>query len=505
MVVDPSVSDELTEYAKKVQRDFGMEHPPPLPDTEASWARKNQFELTVEECKLTVLGRAWEIKNKVKFIWHLDTGDEDVSHQEWPADLRANGLTATYDSRGRVRPRTSTFGKYFRMENRDTYLSWHRVVGAYIGFAIGDALGSAVDTLTWPEIQKRHGPRGITDFATAFDRPGQISALTQQLLFLTEGAIRAVSKYRKRDEPETLDPPGAIRDALFRWAYTQGVPWGKLAGASTEAPDGWLVEVDELHRRRAPAPGLLDTIRALAAPPDEQAADAPAAASFVALVSGLASGIPNMTIHDEMSETMASLCHRDPVDLAATFMLSWLYKPVLYEKEFVNPVWLTLMDHWLDKPTVHEREKPEFGGFFTLLRKEFAKIDPRKPNVNWDYVPGVAEIDGIGSGTDATSVLVRALISLCQFEGDPRNALLTAVNHSGRSAMTGAIVGSIVGARYGVPGLPQDWVEQLELRDLIESLASDTAWHFAIYKQQGFDDDEWDKRYPPHVAADKRG
>jgi ADP-ribosylglycohydrolase len=58
---------------------------------------------------------------------------------------------------------------------------------------------------------------------------------------------------------------------------------------------------------------------------------------------------------------------------------------------------------------------------------------------------------------------------------DARDGLLLAVNHDGDSDSTGAIAGTLIGTELGVGGLPSEWLEPLELRDVIAAVATDLA------------------------------
>jgi len=49
--------------------------------------------------------------------------------------------------------------------------------------------------------------------------------------------------------------------------------------------------------------------------------------------------------------------------------------------------------------------------------------------------------------------------------------VLNSVNHSGDSDSTGSITGNILGALYGVDILPESWIINLELKELIEETA----------------------------------
>lgn len=54
-----------------------------------------------------------------------------------------------------------------------------------------------------------------------------------------------------------------------------------------------------------------------------------------------------------------------------------------------------------------------------------------------------------------------------------RDGVILAVNHDGDSDSTGAITGNLLGAMLGVKAIPAEWLEPLELRDVITELAED--------------------------------
>lgn len=59
------------------------------------------------------------------------------------------------------------------------------------------------------------------------------------------------------------------------------------------------------------------------------------------------------------------------------------------------------------------------------------------------------------------------------YESDIEQAVLLAVNHSGDSDSTGAITGNILAALHGMSAIPSHWLDRLELRTEIESVAED--------------------------------
>jgi ADP-ribosylglycohydrolase len=92
-------------------------------------------------------------------------------------------------------------------------------------------------------------------------------------------------------------------------------------------------------------------------------------------------------------------------------------------------------------------------------------------------------------GEEALAIgLCAALVST-----DLADGLRLAVNHSGDSDSTGAICGNILGARDGIAALPQPWLRELELRDVIEELTGDLLTELVFTRPPT---QNWAKRYP---------
>jgi ADP-ribosylglycohydrolase len=80
----------------------------------------------------------------------------------------------------------------------------------------------------------------------------------------------------------------------------------------------------------------------------------------------------------------------------------------------------------------------------------------------------------LGQGWVAEEAL--AIAVLCALAAETSSeAIVAAVNHDGDSDSTGAITGNIVGTMRGADSLRQEWLDRVEMRDLIETLAADFA------------------------------
>jgi ADP-ribosylglycohydrolase len=467
----PEVDDDLKRLARDTAGRMGLAEPVPLPLDAAEKARKRGFELTAEECQKTVLGQSW--------LRRLSLPEPPPGR---PNDLRANGLAPSYDNEGQVVPRLDTFGKYFERDNSSAKFGWQRVTGAYIGFALGEALGAAVDRMRLDEIHNKYGPDGVSDLTVAFDLPGRIGPLTQRLLFYTEAVIRSPH----REQPESREAEqmlGTIaRNALLRWLYTQGAP--------LENPDGWLVKVPELKVRRDNDDAELNALHALATVAPHAVPRSGPEALVAALPAAMTVAGPGTAMSGGSRQAVRSLVgvtHPTEVDLEAATYLTWLFEPALTSEAFSYPIW-NLTREIFNEANVNQR-----GPVWAELKKMVADS---VPFFGKHGLPDLRVPEIVGDGKGTLSVLGRAFAALSGFENYPEQALLRAVNHSGRSALTGAIAGALLGARTGIPGLPQKWVEQLELRYLIENIATDAFWHFDRHSAFGALGEKWTKRYP---------
>ncbi|MER6668554.1 YrhB domain-containing protein [Amycolatopsis japonica] len=208
--VSPEYSESVLVATERARTELGLTGPITGLAEAAAKARSAGFELSARECEQFVLGRAWEQRNGVSPTG-VDSPYDDLSGQRWPEDLRAHGLVAGYDAAGRVRPHAATAGKFFRQDT-ETAVAWHRVTGAFVGFALGEALGTG-------------------DFA--------VGPLTRQLLFSTEGLLRALPAPYNGAVPSGLMTVGV--QARRRWQ-------------DNREDDGWLSRVRELRAIPPDAP-----------------------------------------------------------------------------------------------------------------------------------------------------------------------------------------------------------------------------------------------------------
>ncbi len=442
--VSPEYSREVANAAETIRTELGLAEPVSGLAEAAGKARAAGFELSLEDCERFVRGRAWEQRNGVAPAG-VASPDDDVSGQRWPSDLRADGLVAGYDAAGRIRPHAATSGKFFRQDAGDTGFAWHRVAGAFAGFALGESLGSAVDTMGLAEIRARFGDDGV------LEPTGTIGPLTRQLLFHTEGLIRGLPAKFGGAAPGGLMALGAL--SVQRWQDAQ-----------RGERDGWLSRV----------PGLCV--------PGEAAPSAGNDVAFLVpgMVAGLCGGGPDTVA--QVGRLLAAGGGADGPTAEAAGVVAELFSLLFRRGEPLPP-------HALLRQIV--QRVPARGPVTDALvnavraRTELVRADPE-------------ELDDAGRGDTAVDALGRAMIAVSRRFFDAEWAMRAAVVHSGRSAITGAIAGAVVGSRAGIPGLPPGWLARLASADLVETVAGDAFWHFSA-RSPSTDPRyaaEWARRYP---------
>ena len=92
-------------------------------------------------------------------------------------------------------------------------------------------------------------------------------------------------------------------------------------------------------------------------------------------------------------------------------------------------------------------------------------------------------------------VLAGVIYTLLTCEQDFDGAMITAVNHSGRSAAVGALAGALLGAIVGLQALPEFYLESLEAQNTLTELAYDMRHSDSIANIANIFDDEWDRKY----------
>lgn len=345
-----------------------------------------------------------------------------------------------------------------------------RVQGCLLGGACGDALGWPVEFLKLSQIVQKHGPEGISHFGQT--RQGEVTDDTQMTLFTVEGLVRA---HVRGSLKGICHPPSVVHHAYLRWLETQEP--GSYRRAVGQEPDGWLITERRLWAQRAPGNTCLAALHSNRTFGAAVENDSKGCGTVMrsAPFGFLAQRREDMASMFSIAVESAQTTHGHPSGYYAAGALAAIIGLIVQGSALEDAVQETIR-------ILHEHD----GSQDVWLRLEQALQVAQEPN--WRNL-----LPRLGQGWVAEEAL--ALAVMCALAANsPREAILAAVNHDGDSDSTGSITGNILGAIHGPAAFPQDWIEQVEMRDVIETLAEDFT---AVLEGRADPEALWD-RYPGH-------
>jgi ADP-ribosylglycohydrolase len=339
------------------------------------------------------------------------------------------------------------------------------VQGCLLAGAIGDSLGAPIEFLTLAEIRERYGPCGIADLGEAYGKVGAITDDTQMTLFTAEGLLRARCQAERGGRGS---PVGAVYHAYIRWLHTQGQV--SALSAPIAHLDGWLIRVEDLHDCRAPGDTCLAALRdGVPGTVDHRINDSKGCG-------GVMRAAPAGLVDDpdpfQLGADLAALTHGHPSGFYSAGALALIIDRLIHGEALPDAV----------RAAVDRLECEPEGD-------ECAAAMHRAIDACRSMTPSPETVEHIGKGWVGEEALAIGVYAALAARGNLQAGLRIAVNHGGDSDTTGAIAGNILGASLGIGAIPLPWLEALELRDEIRTIAHDLVVGF----EHGAD---WCQRYP---------
>ncbi len=351
--------------------------------------------------------------------------------------------------------------------------------GCLLGLAVGDAMGYTVDSKTLDEIRSDYGPNGLLGYDLV-NGYADVSSYTQIAAFTANGLLLGLTRGQLRG---VMAPPVRyIALALREWSRSQHY-------CEQEKNHCWLSAVAELKRRRCMDTWMLSTLSREPLGTMEEPvnrSDHPAALTEAVAIALLEEnlGLSRQEL-DRLGAEAAALTHGDPEVFLSAAALTHAMGPVLSGQP-IDPQ--ALVKEALDAVQL------QFGREYSQTAKLWELSQLALTLAGSDSVTQMEAMERLGCRTGA-EVLAGVLYACVTCRGDFDAALITAVNHSGRSAAVGAITGAILGARMGSQALPEFYLECLEPCRYLAELADDLAHGCPMTAGSNLFDDDWDRKY----------
>ena len=345
--------------------------------------------------------------------------------------------------------------------------------GCLLGMAVGDAMGYTVDDKTFAEIQSCYGPNGLLGFDLQESEYAQVSSYTQLAAFLCNGFLLAISRGKS-------DYLRFSKVALKEWTRSQQFY------RDPEDSYCWLAKLPQFRRRNCRDARMLDNLRlewwgTMDTPRNHN--NSPGAIP-AAVATAMFYNPKRLTPEQvgTLTGELIALTHGDPEAFLSGVVLAYALTGILQEPN------VPLIDQFQQAISVMDGQFR--NQFFQAeeLAMQLRRVIALVKSGTVTPQEGMEQLEC----TDAASCLSGAMFACLAYPNDFDSAIITAINHSGLSAATGAITGAILGAKLGEDALPDFYLESLDCKDALDLLAEDIL---CATPTLSVFDDSWDHKY----------
>lgn len=352
--------------------------------------------------------------------------------------------------------------------------NWSAYAGCFLGLAVGDAMGLAVDDKTWEEIRTTYGPNGLLGY-DLLNGCAEVTSYTQVAAY-TANALLVANSRGKTD--------GYIRYiilALREWAKRQHFP------RLPEKSPLWVSQLPQLRRKACRDARMLDALRAETPGTIQTPINNASSPGAMPVAVAVALFFDPQRMEPAQVGTLAAeavaLTHGNPEVFLSGVVLAYSIAGILHQPE------CPLKEQFVQACAAMQGQ---FGTLFPLQSKLVAQRVHAAIRLAADKEAEPRQCMERLVCYTCAECLSGAIYACLKASEDFDGAMILAVNHSGLSCATGAITGAVIGAYLGIEALPDFYLESLEAKAPLEQLAKDLTMGGLT---AGLFDDDWDQRY----------
>ena len=351
--------------------------------------------------------------------------------------------------------------------------------GCLLGMAVGDAMGYTVDSRSLEEICRDYGPNGLLGYDLV-NGYADVTSHTQIAAFTANGLLIGLTQQRLKGQMAA--PVRYIGLALKEWSRSQHY-------CAPERNFCWLSGVPEIKRRHSLDNRMLDVLfKGSLGTPEEPV-------SHYNHGGALTETIPIALLGDDL------LLNSDRLDRLGAEAVAQTHG---HPEAFISGAALThALSLVLHDPGIPAEEvlqdtadaiQFQFGRDYSQTTKIWELLQLAKTLAQSDSVTPMEAMEQL-SCRSAGEILAGVLYACMTCHGDFDTAIITAVNHSGRSATVGALTGAVLGAALGEKILPDFYLESLETTPILLELADDMYNGCPMDMGSSLFDGDWDHKY----------
>lgn len=353
--------------------------------------------------------------------------------------------------------------------------------GCLLGLAIGDAMGYPVDTRTWPQIQEDYGPYGLMGYDLR-NGYAEVSSHTQLAAFSCNGLLLG----------QTRGQVYGKMAPFVRYVYLAQQEWaiGQRRYDQPGRNHCWVFRVSEMRHRHCTDTRMVETLNrskpgSLEEPVNRY--DTPASLS-AAIAAGVFadSGKLGHKEADRLGAEAVALTHGHPLAFLPGAVVAHVIGDCLRHSDVPLKAIIKKSLRALQEQFVREFPR-EVGQITALVEQAMSLAEER-------LMQPVTAMERLKCDTGA-EVLAGAVYAALLCEDDFDNAMVVAVNHSGRSAAVGCLAGAILGAKMGEEALPDFYLDGLYIAEVLRELADDLIHGCPMVRGNLLFDGDWESKY----------
>ena len=345
--------------------------------------------------------------------------------------------------------------------------------GCFLGMAIGDAMGYTVEEMSIKEIRAEYGPEGLLGYDLR-NGSAEVTSYTQVAAYVANALLIHVTRGK----------PGAqiqyVTLALREWLKRQHFPRDPAKNSF------WVSQIPELRRKFCRDARMMDALRHenLGTPEKPVNSAATPGAIMAGAVVGMAFDPGRMDPREigKLATETVALTHGDPEAFLSAAVLAYTVAGLIQAPEEPLKNQFTFAIDAVE--ALYGNRFAKAGDLANQLRRVM------KMAFAPDADP-VRDMEILSCRT-AGQCLAGAVYACLSSRMDFDTAMITAVNHSGRSAAVASITGAVMGLMITEANLPEFYVESLAAVKPLRVLADDLALGSPT---RGLFDDSWDHKY----------
>ena len=353
--------------------------------------------------------------------------------------------------------------------------------GCLLGLAIGDAMGYPADTKTWEQLQEEYGPYGLLGYDLR-NGYAEVSSHTQIAAFSGNGLLLG----------QTRGQVYGKMAPFVRYVHLAQQEWA-IGQRRYDQPGRnycWMFRVSDMRLRHCTDTRMVETLNrgkagSMEVPINRH--DTPAALTSAVAVGMFADPERlNPAERDRLGAECVALTHGHPLAFLPGAMVSHLISNCLHHGD--KPLKMLISGALATLKEQFAREYPAVVSQIVALTEQAVSLAEER------LVKPVDAMTRLRCDTGA-EVLAGALYAALLCEEDFDNAMIIAVNHSGRSAAVGSLTGAILGARMGAQALPEFYMDGLYISDVLRDLADDLMHGCPMVRGNLLFDGDWESKY----------